>query len=63
VIGGMIVDLGDKTVDLSVQSRVTKFNNALQRMFVRPEYSHSFTFFLYRIDLNALLAVYTVYTP
>jgi hypothetical protein len=25
------VDLGDKTIDLSVLSRVTKFNNTLQR--------------------------------
>ncbi|KAG6897396.1 hypothetical protein C0992_001902 [Termitomyces sp. T32_za158] len=32
VLGGIIVDFGDKTIDLSVQSRVTKLNNALQRM-------------------------------
>ncbi|KAF9528564.1 OSCP/delta subunit of ATPase [Crepidotus variabilis] len=29
VLGGLIVDFGDKTVDLSVQSRVTKLNNVL----------------------------------
>ncbi|KAL0956042.1 hypothetical protein HGRIS_002214 [Hohenbuehelia grisea] len=30
VLGGIVVDFGDKTIDLSVQSRVTKLNNALQ---------------------------------
>jgi F-type H+-transporting ATPase subunit O len=29
VLGGIIVDFGDKTIDLSVQSRVTKLNNVL----------------------------------
>ncbi|KAJ3508702.1 hypothetical protein NLJ89_g5610 [Agrocybe chaxingu] len=29
VLGGLIVDFGDKTIDLSVQSRVTKLNNIL----------------------------------
>ncbi|KIK09752.1 hypothetical protein K443DRAFT_671073 [Laccaria amethystina LaAM-08-1] len=29
VLGGLIVDFGDKTIDLSVQSRVTKLNSAL----------------------------------
>jgi len=29
ILGGLIVDFGDKTIDLSVQSRVTKLNNAL----------------------------------
>jgi F-type H+-transporting ATPase subunit O len=32
VIGGLVVDFGDKTIDLSVQSRVTKLNTVLQRM-------------------------------
>ncbi|KAJ7072423.1 ATP synthase subunit 5 [Mycena amicta] len=31
VLGGIVVDFGDKTIDLSVQSRVTKFNSALQQ--------------------------------
>ncbi|KAG6865842.1 hypothetical protein C0991_011174 [Blastosporella zonata] len=31
VLGGIIVDFGDKTIDLSVQSRVTKLNGALQQ--------------------------------
>ena len=31
ILGGIIVDFGDKTVDLSVQSRVNKLNNLLQR--------------------------------
>ncbi|GLB37156.1 putative ATP synthase delta (OSCP) subunit [Lyophyllum shimeji] len=31
ILGGIIVDFGDKTIDLSVQSRVTKLNNALQQ--------------------------------
>ncbi|KAF7321285.1 p-loop containing nucleoside triphosphate hydrolase protein [Mycena kentingensis (nom. inval.)] len=31
VLGGLVVDFGDKTIDLSVQSRVTKFNSVLQR--------------------------------
>ncbi|KIY74294.1 OSCP, subunit 5 of the stator stalk of mitochondrial F1F0 ATP synthase [Cylindrobasidium torrendii FP15055 ss-10] len=29
VLGGLIVDFGDKTVDLSVQSRITKLNSVL----------------------------------
>ncbi|KAF9050035.1 OSCP/delta subunit of ATPase [Panaeolus papilionaceus] len=29
ILGGLIVDFGDKTIDLSVQSRVTKLNNVL----------------------------------
>ncbi|KAF8813931.1 F1 complex, OSCP/delta subunit of ATPase [Phlegmacium glaucopus] len=29
VLGGLIVDFGDKTIDLSVQSRVTKLNTVL----------------------------------
>lgn len=33
VLGGIIVDFGDKTIDLSVQSRVTKLNNVLTRMW------------------------------
>ncbi|KAF8629205.1 hypothetical protein AX17_005790 [Amanita inopinata Kibby_2008] len=31
VLGGLIVDFGEKTIDLSVSSRVTKLNNALQQ--------------------------------
>jgi F-type H+-transporting ATPase subunit O len=31
VLGGLVVDFGDKTIDLSVQSRVTKLNNVLQQ--------------------------------
>ncbi|RDB16675.1 ATP synthase subunit 5, mitochondrial [Hypsizygus marmoreus] len=31
VLGGIIVDFGNKTIDLSVQSRVTKLNNVLQQ--------------------------------
>ncbi|KAH9839553.1 OSCP, subunit 5 of the stator stalk of mitochondrial F1F0 ATP synthase [Rhodofomes roseus] len=30
VLGGIVVDFGDKTIDLSVQSRVTRLNNLLQ---------------------------------
>ncbi|KAG9015878.1 ATP synthase F0 subcomplex subunit OSCP atp5 [Tulasnella sp. 427] len=30
VLGGLVVDFGDKTIDLSVQSRVTKLNALLQ---------------------------------
>ncbi|KAG6862202.1 hypothetical protein C0995_002132 [Termitomyces sp. Mi166 len=33
LLGGIIVDFGDKTIDLSVQSRVTKLNSVLQRMY------------------------------
>jgi len=29
ILGGLIVDFGDKTIDLSVQSRVTKLNTVL----------------------------------
>ncbi|KAL5495685.1 ATP5 [Sanghuangporus weigelae] len=31
VLGGFLVDVGDKTIDLSVASRVTKLNSILQR--------------------------------
>ncbi|KXN90884.1 ATP synthase subunit 5, mitochondrial [Leucoagaricus sp. SymC.cos] len=31
ILGGLIVDFGEKTIDLSVQSRVTKLNNVLQQ--------------------------------
>jgi hypothetical protein len=31
VLGGIVVDFGDKTIDLSVQSTVTKLNAVLQR--------------------------------
>ncbi|KII92277.1 hypothetical protein PLICRDRAFT_133771 [Plicaturopsis crispa FD-325 SS-3] len=30
ILGGIIIDFGDKTIDRSVSSRVTKLNNALQ---------------------------------
>ena len=32
VLGGVVVDFGDKTIDLSVASRVNKLNNLLSRM-------------------------------
>ncbi|KAJ8516043.1 hypothetical protein ONZ45_g6591 [Pleurotus djamor] len=31
LLGGFVVDFGDKSIDLSVQSRVTKLNNVLQQ--------------------------------
>ncbi|KAG8898123.1 ATP synthase F0 subcomplex subunit OSCP atp5 [Tulasnella sp. 403] len=31
ILGGIVVDFGDKTIDLSVQSRVTKLNTLLQQ--------------------------------
>ncbi|KLO16053.1 OSCP, subunit 5 of the stator stalk of mitochondrial F1F0 ATP synthase [Schizopora paradoxa] len=34
VLGGIVVDIGDKTIDLSVSSRVNKLNSLLQRMLV-----------------------------
>jgi hypothetical protein len=34
VLGGVIIDFGDKTIDLRVSSRVTKFNSALQRKYL-----------------------------
>ena len=34
MLGGIVVDFGDKTVDLSVASRVNKLNNLLQREYV-----------------------------
>lgn len=33
VLGGIVVDFGDKSIDLSVSSRVNKLNNVLQREF------------------------------
>lgn len=31
VLGGLVVDFGEKTIDLSVSSRINKLNNLLQR--------------------------------
>jgi len=31
VLGGIVVDFGDKTVDLSVASRVNRLNSLLQQ--------------------------------
>ena len=31
VLGGLVVDMGEKTIDLSVSSRVNKLNTLLQR--------------------------------
>ncbi|EKM80583.1 ATP5 subunit 5 of the stator stalk of mitochondrial F1F0 ATP synthase [Agaricus bisporus var. burnettii JB137-S8] len=31
ILGGVIVDFGEKSIDLSVQSRVTKLNNVIQQ--------------------------------
>lgn len=31
ILGGIVVDFGDKSIDLSVASRVNKLNNLLQR--------------------------------
>ncbi|KAJ7262282.1 OSCP/delta subunit of ATPase [Mycena haematopus] len=31
VLGGLVVDFGDKTIDLSVHSRVTKLNSVMQQ--------------------------------
>jgi F0F1-type ATP synthase delta subunit len=39
VLGGIIVDFGDKTIDLSVSTRVTKLNNILQREFSSPPFT------------------------
>ena len=36
VLGGVVVDFGDKTIDLSVVSRVNKLNNLLSRMSFVP---------------------------
>lgn len=47
ILGGLIVDFGEKTIDLSVQSRVTKLNNILQRMF----YSVLFILFILFVTL------------
>ena len=35
MLGGVVVDFGDKTIDLSVVSRVNKLNNLLSRMSPR----------------------------
>ena len=35
VLGGFVIDVGDKTIDLSVSSRVNKLNSLLQRMCCR----------------------------
>ena len=33
VLGGVVVDFGDKTIDLSVSSTVNKLNGVLQRLY------------------------------
>jgi len=35
VLGGIVLDFGDKTIDLSVSSTVNKLNNVLQRQLPR----------------------------
>ena len=35
VLGGIVVDFGDKTIDLSVSSTVNKLNSILQRQWCR----------------------------
>ncbi len=51
-MGGLIVDFGEKTVDLSVQSRVTKLNNILQRAFYFYQVPKPCTYSNFRIGLK-----------
>lgn len=44
-MGGLVVDFGDRTIDLSVQSRVTKLNQALQGMHPSTQPSHTYSLF------------------
>ncbi len=39
LIGGLVVDFGDKSIDLSVASRVNKINNLLQGVYIPQELS------------------------
>lgn len=34
MLGGLVVEVGDKTIDLSVAGRVTKLNQLLQRELI-----------------------------
>lgn len=36
LIGGLVVDFGDKSIDLSVASRVNKINSLLQGAVLSP---------------------------
>lgn len=51
VLGGLLVDFGDKTVDLSVASRVNQLNATLQGLSISPSFRHDdeLTFNLFRI--------------
>jgi len=33
VLGGLVVDFGEKTIDLTISSRINKLNNLLQGQF------------------------------
>jgi len=64
LLGGLVVDFGEKTIDLSVQSRVTKLNNILQRMFLlqlyssAPWHSHTMSRICLVVRIDSSITVY-----
>jgi hypothetical protein len=40
IIGGIILDVGEKTIDLSVASRLNKFDGALNGKYTAYSYSN-----------------------
>ena len=53
VLGGLVVDFGEKTIDLSVSSRINKLNNLLSRTSLLIQ--HPYVLILYfRVGLVGL---------
>ena len=53
ILGGLIVDFGEKSIDLSVASRVNKLNNLLQRTFLAQfKYTELLIVLVFRICLR-----------
>jgi len=46
VLGGLVVDFGEKTIDLTISSRVNKLNNLLQGRFLFYSRCSDLMFFL-----------------
>ena len=57
ILGGIIVDFGDKTIDLSVASRVNKLNGLLSgsRFFWRLFFSRLTALVFFRIRMIMLV--------
>lgn len=60
ILGGIVVDFGDKSIDLSVASRVNKLNSMLQRTLATLLRAVEVTNWLCRIRLMAMYPLHRV---